>query len=308
MPFPPDETHASDSEPQHPSTGSTSEATPSPVPAANEEQPASVYSPPADETPQPLHPYDGTPAPVASTSLPEYRPGEPGATSAEADAEDAEQRHHHSRRLAIELVQTMILALLIFFAVRTMAQNFKVEGSSMEPGLHDGQYLLVNKAVYFKINMRTLARVLPFIHVGDNPERYLFHGPHRGDVIVFRYPNDPSRDFIKRVIGVPGDTVEIRDGTLLINDKAVPEDFLESSTLGTQYQKTTVPAAKYFVLGDNRNNSSDSRAWGFVPQENVIGQAMLSYWPFSNFGGVGNRHFNLGSIGFPVHIPLHVPF
>jgi signal peptidase I len=261
---------------------------------------------------------------VASTSLPEYRAGEPGvlrpATAEGADpwisqeaadamaAEEAEARHRRSRRLAMELVQTMILALLIFFAVRTMAQNFKVEGSSMEPGLHDGQYLLVNKAVYFKMNMRTLARFLPFIHVGDNPERYLFHGPKRGDVIVFRYPNDPSRDFIKRVIGVPGDTVEINNGTLLINGKAVPEDYLESSTLGSSFQKTTVPAGKYFVLGDNRNNSSDSRAWGFVPADNVIGQAMLSYWPFSSFGGVGNRHFTLGAIGINVSIPIPVPF
>ena len=102
-----------------------------------------------------------------------------------------------------------MLAAVIFFAVRTLAQNFRVEGSSMEPGLHDGQYLLVNKAIFFKINLDRLSKYIPFIDPGDNPERFLFRAPQRGDVIVFRFPRDPSRDFIKRVIAVPGDTVEI---------------------------------------------------------------------------------------------------
>src|SRR4029078_86654 len=103
-----------------------------------------------------------------------------------------EAKRRRSRRLMRGRVQTLVLATLIFFAVRTMAQNFKVEGSSMEPGLHDGQYLLVKQAIYFQINLNTLGKFLPFVHVGDNPQHYLFHGPHRGDVIVFRYPADPS--------------------------------------------------------------------------------------------------------------------
>jgi signal peptidase I len=216
-----------------------------------------------------------------------------------------ERKRRRSRRLAVELVQTLVLATLIFFAVRTMAQNFKVEGSSMEPGLHDGQYLLVNKAIYFKVNMRTVAKIVPFIHVGDNPSQYLFHGPRRGDVVVFRYPADPSRDFIKRVIGVPGDSVEIVHGTLTVNGLAVKEDYIAPGNFDMTTEKKVVPEGQYFVLGDNRNNSSDSRAWGYVPAENIIGQAMFSYWPLDNLGGVGNRQLNLGVIDIPV--PSFVP-
>jgi signal peptidase I len=181
-----------------------------------------------------------------------------------------------------------------------MAQNFKVEGSSMEPGLHDGQYLLVNKAIYFQVNLDTLSKFLPFIHPGDDPKHFLFHGPQRGDVIVFRYPADPSRDFIKRVIGVPGDTVEILHGTLTVNGQAVKEDYIPQGVYDMTTAKQTVPPRQYFVLGDNRNNSSDSRAWGFVPEENIIGQAMLSYWPLDDLGGVGNTHLNLGIVQVPV--------
>ena len=223
---------------------------------------------------------------------------EPAPWTAEDQArldELNERKRRRGRRLAMELVQTLVLATLIFFAVRTMAQNFKVEGSSMEPGLHDGQYLLVNKAIYFQVNLNTIGKFLPFIHVGDNPQHYLFHGPQRGDVIVFRYPADPSRDFIKRVIGVPGDSVEIVHGTLTINGQPVKEDYIPAGVYDMTTEKRVVPDGQYFVLGDNRNNSSDSRAWGYVPAQNIIGQAMFTYWPLDNLGGVGNRHLSLGS-------------
>jgi signal peptidase I len=297
MSFPSDETSSHPENTQPPESGLR------PTPPNYDDVPGTVLTERWPADPGLLIPAtaDGVDPWLANSAL-----GEDGEDEAAKEA-----RSRRSRRLGIELVQTLILAMLIFFAVRTMAQNFKVEGSSMEPGLHDGQYLLVNKAVYFRINTRTLARVLPFIHVGDNPERYLFHGPHRGDVIVFRYPNDPRRDFIKRVIGIPGDTVEIQAGTLMINGKQVPESFIEPGSIGTTTAKVVVPAGQYYVLGDNRNNSSDSRAWGFVPADNVIGQAMFSYWPFDTMGGAGNKHFNLGSIlPFDISLPvsLHLSF
>jgi signal peptidase I len=200
-------------------------------------------------------------------------------------------------RATIELTQTLILAVLIFLAVRSMAQNFRVEGASMEPGLHNGQYLLVNKAVYFKLNLKTLDKFLPFIDPGDNPERFIFHGPERGDVIVFEYPEDRSRDFIKRVIGVPGDTVKVEEGQVYVNGVPLNEPYVNEEHRSNMDEKI-VPPNEYFVLGDNRGNSSDSRSWGFVPEENIIGRAMFTYWP--DLGGVGNHSINLGVIDLPL--------
>jgi signal peptidase I len=203
--------------------------------------------------------------------------------------------------LGVELVQTLILAALLFLAVRAMAQNFRVEGSSMEPGLHNGQYLLVNKAIYFKVNLKTLSKYVPFIHPGDNPEHFIFRAPHRGDVVVFRFPRDPNRDFIKRIIGVPGDTVQVDNGAVVVNGVRLSEPYVLNDTGRTEEKAQTVPPHQYFVLGDNRNNSSDSRSWGFVPEKNIIGQAMVSYWPLDKLGGVGNKHISLtiGSLPIP---------
>jgi signal peptidase I len=204
------------------------------------------------------------------------------------------------RRIAWELTQTLVLAVVIFLLVRAIAQNFRVEGPSMEPGLHDGQYLLVNKAVYFKLNVGNLAKFIPFIDAEDGEEKFLFHGPERGDVIVFRYPKDPDRDFIKRVIGVPGDRVRVQDGIVYLNDVPLEEDYIADHAGRDLEEEQVVPKGNYFVLGDNRPNSSDSRSWGFVPEENIIGKAMLSYWPLSELGGVGNHNVDLGVIKLPL--------
>ena len=204
------------------------------------------------------------------------------------------------RRASWELVQTLFLAALIFLAVRAMAQNFRVEGSSMEPSLHDGQYLLVNKAVYFKIDLDRMSRFLPFVgDGGDQPLRFLFRSPKRGDVIVFRYPRDPDRDFIKRVIAVPGDVVRIEDGVVTVNGTTLEEPYIEDIP-SYDFDEQVVPEGGYFVLGDNRSNSYDSHAWGFVPEENIIGQAVFSYWPIEELGGVGNRKINLGFVQVPL--------
>ncbi|HEY7270160.1 MAG TPA: signal peptidase I [Dehalococcoidia bacterium] len=239
----------------------------------------------ADLTPVPL--------PVSSSA--------PGDVFGVYDSEVAPRRSTGSRLrgVAWEVLQTVILAAVIFFAVRSLAQNFRVEGRSMEPGLQDSQYLVVNKAVYLKLNLDTLSKYIPFIHGGDHPERFLFRSPHRGDVIVFRAPTDPTRDFIKRVIGLPGDTVEVKNGTVFVNGSALDEPY-EMARPDYTYTKQTVPAGQYFVLGDNRNNSSDSHVWGFVPEDNIIGQAMFRYWPLHNLGGVGNHTLKLGFI----HLPL----
>ena len=257
-------------------------------------------NPPEDTPPER---YETVPAEFSAQPVPVPVHAGAGPDSA-ADAWDYEAARRRNawartRRIGLEIVQTLLLAVIIFFAVRGVAQNFRVEGSSMEPGLHDGQYLLVNKAVYFKINLATLAKYIPFIDPGDSPERFIFSSPKRGDVVVFRFPGDTSRDFIKRIIAVPGDTVEIRGGIVYVNAQALNEDYITNSGR-YDYDLTTVPPEHYFVLGDNRNNSFDSHLWGLLPLENIIGKAMITYWPLGEFGGVGNRTINLGVASLPL--------
>ncbi len=158
-----------------------------------------------------------------------------------------------------ELVETLLLTLVIFLLIRFAVQNFRIEGFSMEPNFHDGQFLLVNKIVY------------------------MLHPPERGDVVIFRFPNNPDRDFIKRIIGLPGDRVEIENGRVLINGEALPETY-PLNPGSYSYGPVTVGQDEYFVLGDNRNNSSDSHSWGMLPSKNLIGKAWLSYWPPSQIG------------------------
>ncbi len=205
------------------------------------------------------------------------------AGPAERDTEGPRVR----RGLWRELLQAFVLALIVVVAFKAVAQNYRVEGSSMDPSLTSGEYLLVNKAAYLRLNLSAIHRVLPFVAARPQPLRHLFHGPRRGDVVVFRFPEDPQRNFIKRIIGVPGDTVQVQNGTVYVNGQAEPDGFTEGPTR-YQYGPVTVPAGQYFVLGDNRNNSYDSHVWGMVPAGNIVGQAWSTYWPLSKLGLVDN--------------------
>jgi signal peptidase I len=204
-----------------------------------------------------------------------------------------------SRRVVRELVETVVLALLIFVAVRAAVQNFQVEGSSMDPGLADGQFLLVNKLIYARLNLDGIDRFIPFVDLSDG-SHHIFRAPRRGDVVVFRFPGDPSRDFIKRIMGVPGDTVEVKDGTVFIDGQPLDEPYLTHKP-NYVVEPLTVPPGQYFVLGDNRPGSFDSHSWlareptpdwpnpPFIPEENIIGQAWLSYWPRDVWGLAPNK-------------------
>jgi signal peptidase I len=192
-----------------------------------------------------------------------------------------------------EVAETLLLALLIFLAVRGSFQNFKVEGHSMDPSLADGEYLIVNKLTYAEIDLG-IFDFLPFFDAGDNPVHTLWGSPDRGDVIVFRAPTSPERDFIKRIIGLPGDTVVIEEGSgnVTVNGSLLTEGYIQGTTGCSQQTctwnipKANTPEAQqtcgsnscYFVLGDNRQNSSDSRQGWLVPKENIIGKALLTYW------------------------------
>ena len=193
--------------------------------------------------------------------------------------------HSRTKTWIRELVETGLLALLVFLSVRASFQNFKVDGSSMYPTLEDGQFLIVNKLVYSEVDMEKLGDFIPFIDAGDDPKRHVFHGPERGDIIVLRDPRNPETDLIKRVIGLPGETIEIVDGKVYINDFLLEEPYI-TAPWSDNKAKILIPDGEYFVMGDNRDNSLDSRSSqvGLVQEDLIIGKAMLSYWPRAKFG------------------------
>jgi signal peptidase I len=175
------------------------------------------------------------------------------------------------RTLIRETLQVILLALVIFFAIHFMIQNFRIDGTSMEPNVHNGQYVIVNKTAYW---------------VGHNPKR--------GDVVVFQAPDQPQNDRVKRVIGLPGETVEVKpDGTVYITDTDGNLFKLEEPYLPPQHSGSsgtwTVPEDEYFVMGDNRSVSYDSRSGGPVPRGNIIGKAWLIIWPLGDWGWAPNR-------------------
>jgi len=161
-------------------------------------------------------------------------------------------------RLIRELVETIAFTLLIFLVIRFAAQSFRVDGASMEPGLHTDEYVLVNKVAY------------------------LFHEPQRGDVIVFHYPLDTTKDFIKRIIGVPGDTVKTTSDTVSVNGQVLNEPYI-STPFNYDSNTWKLGAGEFFVMGDHRDNSLDSRTWGPLNRSYIVGKAVAVYWPISNW-------------------------
>jgi signal peptidase I len=234
----------------------------------------------------------------ASTVQPPANPDSPWEPIAEEPV-PTPARRIRVRGAVRELLETAIFILLVFFIVRGIVQNFKIEGSSMEPTLHNEQYILVNKLVYFHFDINAPLRLLP--GQGDAPARviYPFHQPQRGDIIVFEYPKDRTKDYIKRVIGVAGDSVEVREGAVFVNGLRLDEPYLEGlqTFCYTGYAcnggPVVVPEGTVFVMGDNRNNSSDSREWGPLSFDRVIGQAWLLYYPVQDWGLVPHYEYSV---------------
>ena len=165
--------------------------------------------------------------------------------------------------LAREIVETVALTILIFVVIHFVIQSYRVEGPSMLPGLQTNEYVLVNK------------------------EAYLFHAPERGDVIVFHYPLDTTRDFIKRIIGLPGDTITVDETHVWVNCVLLKEPYISTpaNTLGHSWK---IPLNAYFVMGDNRPVSDDSRDWGCVPKGYIVGKAVVVYWPLTDWQIINN--------------------
>jgi len=175
--------------------------------------------------------------------------------------EDSSQQTSGSKRsgcvgFIVDTVETILLALVLFLAINALSARVRVENVSMKPTLEPGQFLLVNRV------------------------SYKLGSPHIGDIVVFHAPGVSDLDYIKRVVGLPGDEVHIENGIVTVNNQPLYEPYVSEAP---NYTGTwVVPEGEYFVLGDNRNNSSDSHLWGFVPSEDIVGRALLIYWPFTD--------------------------
>lgn len=171
---------------------------------------------------------------------------------------DEGKKQARSRGMQRSIIEMLLLTLLMLLVIRFAVQNYQVQGVSMEPSLHNQEYILVDKV------------------------SYLFQHPSRGDVIVFRYPVDPSENFVKRIIAVPGDTISVVGEQVTVDGVVLNEPYINSSDRINpfpSFKNRILANNEYFVMGDNRGNSSDSRDWGAVPSQNIIGKATLIFWP-----------------------------
>lgn len=174
------------------------------------------------------------------------------------------------RRIAaffLDLIETIVIALSVFVIIYLfLFQPHQVRGSSMYPNFYDGEYLLTDKV------------------------SYRMHNPKRGDVIVFRAPRNEEYDYIKRIVGMPGERIRIEGNKIYINNNLLEEPYIPvdyytyAGTFLKEGQNMIIPEQNYFVFGDNRVHSSDSREWGFVPQENIVGKTWFRYWPPKRMG------------------------
>ncbi|BAF59898.1 signal peptidase I [Pelotomaculum thermopropionicum SI] len=165
------------------------------------------------------------------------------------------------RPLFAEIFESVAIAVVLAVVIRLFVlEPFYIPSGSMEPTLKENDRIIVSKL------------------------NYRFQEPKRGDIVVFKFPRDPKRNFVKRLIAVGGETVALKDGHLYINGQAVPEDYLPPGLRFSDYGPREVPEGCYFMLGDNRNNSDDSRVWGFLPENLIVGKAVLIYWPLDRIG------------------------
>ena len=176
-----------------------------------------------------------------------------------------------------DVLETLVLAVLLFLAINAVSARIRVDGSSMVPTLNNGQFVMVNRLAY------------------------KFGEPSRGDVVIFHYPRDPEQEYIKRIIGLPGDVVEITGGQVYVNGQQLNEPYISAPPRSEG--RWEVPAEHLFVLGDNRNNSQDSRNFGYVSQENVIGKALFIYWPPPDWGIVASPSYDVPALAAPEAYP-----
>lgn len=191
-------------------------------------------------------------------------------SQSETQAEAPKEEKIKWGQIILDIIETVVLAVVLFIGINAVSARVRVDGFSMNPTLQNGEFVLVNRLAY------------------------QFGEVERGDIIVFRHPKDPAQDLIKRIIGLPGDTILIDSGMVSVNGVSQDEPYIAAAPIYTgEWQ---VPEGFLFVLGDNRNNSEDSHKWGLLPMENVIGKAILIYWPPVQWSLI--RHTQVPAVAF----------
>lgn len=176
----------------------------------------------------------------------------------EIEVNEVNEMHSTLGRILMDVVETILLSAVLFLIINAVSARVRVDGFSMNPTLQDGEFVFVNRL------------------------SYKFSEPARGDIIVFHFPIDPKRqDLIKRIIGLPGDEIFIANGRVYINGQEIQEPYIAAAPLYSG--KWKVPEGELFVLGDNRNDSSDSHSWGLLPEEEIVGKAIFIYWPSTDW-------------------------
>ena len=180
--------------------------------------------------------------------------------------ENAEPASPGWGRFFLDVLETLLLSAALFLAINALSARVRVDGFSMKPTLQDGEFVLVNRLAY---------------RMGQ---------PQRGDIIVFHFPLDPaSQDLIKRVIGLSGDHVVVRNGVVTVNGQPLREPYIAAAPLYSG--EWLIPDGELFVLGDNRNDSSDSHSWGMLPYKEIVGKAIFIYWPFPEWKMIDHYDF-----------------
>ncbi len=195
-----------------------------------------------------------------------------------------------------EIFKTALLAILIFTLARTVVLPYEVEGSSMSPNLQNGERVLVNRSVYYHFDLNSIVNLVPGENRQSSHEIYLFHKPQRGDVVVLNPPVASDKPYIKRNIAEAGEHISFQDGYVYIDGEKLDEPYINGAITDCRgrYCDMTVPDGYVYVLGDNRENSQDSRYFGPVAIENIIGKAWFSNWPVDDFGRLPHYRYDLG--------------